>query len=501
MNEFKCPYCFNKMKDNDILFRLNDESILEQVQKKYAEHHKKLNAGEIPLDQASFSKKAFLQAQDDILINFWGSFEKAPKEAKNPVLDPRDPEVQAFLVKSPEGKFVHRVNGFPDFIQLSSEVSAKSFVVRDRICCHCHNALPDGYGKYKTDIISVIGITGSGKTVYLSKLLEQLKSQLIFWGISSLPTSSSAKFIRKNPVEKDIPLPESTPYDLKQDPIYYELLYTVHGRREGRGLLIYDIAGENFSADNISAIRNYGRNIQESDGFILLLDPLQFPQIAGQQGQQDGKKDHALQAIKAIQNIIASNGIVRKPVAVCISKVDMPIVQSLFMNNQAIMNKLNQDCSSTMGPGGTYDSVFPSADYNVISKGMVPIIKNQDASLHQELLNSYSRFNYFALTSLGCEVENGRPVSYVNPRRIIEPVLWLFRHFGYLREDSEIYSPAMKECPSCGGLNTLSQEGQKEISRGFLSFMDDKIKGTPLRKFGIQKVDTTMYCRACKDSW
>lgn len=57
-----------------------------------------------------------------------------------------------------------------------------------RICPYCHNVLPFEFGKYPVKYISVVGITSSGKTVYLSQLLRQIETFFVKAGLTVVGT-------------------------------------------------------------------------------------------------------------------------------------------------------------------------------------------------------------------------------------------------------------------------------------------------------------------------
>ena len=520
--KLKCPYCFEEFDDDKVLFRLEDESVFERITEQYRRHKKMVSeSGE---DKA-FPLEAFVSDRDQTLISWWKDENNVPVSKggrinstppyQQPLLDPSSEAVRPYLRASDTGDILHREKGYVDCIQLGSEVSPQNILVRQRACPHCHNHLPDGYGKYPTDIIAVIGITSSGKTVYLSTLLSHLNRSLPKWSLSSYDTKSSLDFIRTNPVSRGNFLPASTTYDMPQAPIYYEIdVDDQHRGRYRKGLLIYDIAGENFDPDNMAEIENHAKYIRAADGIILLLDPLQFENIA--RANEQDQSSLAISALTAIQNLITGDNEsqVDKPIAVCLSKSDAEPVQQLFNNYHDLQGKLGQDPEFRRDEeDGEYLNSFVADDYNVISKAIMGVIQEQDENLHDQLRRTYSNFNYFAVTALGgCELEkveeNGhelgeRLTSDAQPRRIIEPLLWLFSQFGYLRVDGKLHSPTRNRCPKCDSINRRKEKSEVVVKEGFLAKFDHHLPENSFlkKRFGKEKKETKYYCHNCGNRW
>lgn len=59
---------------------------------------------------------------------------------------------------------------------------AKKNQTNVKLCPYCHNAIPGKICKYPSLFISMMGDTGSGKTVYMASMLHQLESKALFPG-------------------------------------------------------------------------------------------------------------------------------------------------------------------------------------------------------------------------------------------------------------------------------------------------------------------------------
>ena len=115
-----------------------------------------------------------------------------------------------------------------------------------RVCPYCHNPLPLGFGKNKVKYISIIGITGSGKTVYISQLLKGMTDYASKVGLNAFFTSDhETNFILNNQVKQGKPLPDSTSPKRLSQPMFYDIVRDENGVQKTDTIVLYDIAGEN----------------------------------------------------------------------------------------------------------------------------------------------------------------------------------------------------------------------------------------------------------------
>ena len=108
--------------------------------------------------------RLFEEREDPLCKKFWDRYanELDWQYANYPVLTRDDPRMLG-------GSSRCDADGMVD-----SVVEFYGMETTERICPHCHNPLPPNYGKYKVHFIATVGITSSGKTVYLSQLLRRM---------------------------------------------------------------------------------------------------------------------------------------------------------------------------------------------------------------------------------------------------------------------------------------------------------------------------------------
>ena len=482
-----CPYCFGVMKDNEVLFR-----------------SEKVNAGECELLPDNFLDTAdfianyheddkdeilkglkdwdfFLEREDEKYEEFWKKFvrttEVNPADEKlgitpyrRPILDPSVSEHCRFLKIQPDKSFFIRdSDGMVSGIELKT-----GEVCHRRVCKHCHNPLPAAYGKQPVKFATVVGITGAGKTVYISQLLKNMPDYAANIGLTAVVnTANSRIFLDTNPIHPGMPLPDSTPEGYFQQPVFYQIVReTGENDRVTEMFVLYDVAGEVFV--NPDQISRYAPYIEHSDGIVMLLDPLQFKQIHQLNGELQSL-DETTAVLTAIHNIVSSGRSEQKcqiPIAVCISKVDLPEVQEVL--GAKLCGMLKDDVYGVDSGDGFFLPIFNAERYNPIAKELSDFILHHERALAMQLRTNYSFYAFFAFTALGCEVESGEkengepfkyPVGPILPKRIEEPIFWMFYRLGYIGTNEPVTTSAAAKikCPVCGSEATSPLPAEEQI--------------------------------------
>ena len=504
-----CPYCFHEFADDEVLFRservtegdspvlsqdfneVDDYDSAEDFKARYPERDKDKKARLLrQLEEDEF----FRQVHDPVYDEWWQKFNgttefdpqdesKGIKPYLRRIINPEDPMHQRYLqAKSTGGYYGRERVGFDDAVtHITLKTGERCF---QRVCPECHNPLPIGYGKCPVKFTSVIGISGSGKTVYLSQLLKNMKDYAAKVNLSATVNNIEVRrFLNANRVEAGYRVPGSTPKNRFQQPIFYELsMSKSDNSRVTNTLVMYDVAGELFKDGLNREVEMFAPFIRHSDGIVVLIDPMQFVNVASTQAENPGLAEPQT-VLDAIHSILVNDPTLKgaTPMAVCISKVDTPEVQAVIKDE--LRGSLLSDIEGipNNGDGAIYRPQFNATVYNPLSKQLREFFSRNATSLATYLYSNYEDFNYFAFTALGCAVkegvaENGEVYRYpegpVLPKRIEEPILWLFHRFQYIGTNEAIHSPAAKVlvCPACGRKGAAEYEVPQERirRRGFL---------------------------------
>ena len=313
---------------------------------------------------------------------------------------------------------------------------------RKRLCPTCHSDLPHTTGDYKNYIFAVIGAKEAGKSHYLAVLIDQLKKR-IGPSLNMLLEAMSDDTIRRyrsdfyDPVFKEgrtIQATVSALADRKvQRPLVYSLTLTgksLFGKdmiRDAVVLVFFDTAGEDLNdEDVVSTVCKY---IYRSDGILLLIDPLQLPQVRDRlgsgtalPGMNTETADIMTRTTRLVQkgrNLKATDRI-SIPLAVAFSKIDAvrPLIDDQFQLNAA----------------ARHDGGFDQLDFEAVSGEMMALLDDWGGQdLVHQVRTRYSKYGFFGLSALGCNPHGTSHIPRVLPRRVEDPFLWLLRENGLIR--------------------------------------------------------------------
>ena len=490
--QITCPYCFKTMQDHEVHFRSErvvkagaaDDVLPDNYYDIGTFVARYTGSDKNAILKRYYELKFFEEGEDEAYERFWKSFVETTefnradqslgvRAQMRKVIDPNSPDHQAFLEIQEDGTPLIRD---PQGMVVAVELKTGEKCTR-RVCPHCHNPLPLEYGKNRQRFVSVIGITGAGKTVYLSQLLRRMREYASHVGLAATVNSTATKtFLDNNPISVDKSLPGSTPANRLQQPLFYEMERDAGGvNKVTETFVLYDVAGEVFTDPNL--IRSFAPFIENSDGLVLLLDPFQFEVVTG--ASLDAEQlDNPSTALDAIHTIVSGNSNVKCkiPLAVCISKVDTPEVRRVL--DAGLINHLNQDVAIIRRPNKMMAApTFNAKEHNQIARALDEWFQANDLALAQQLEAGYSDYSYFAFTALGCGVKDGKPEGPILPKRIEEPILWLFNRLEYIGANERLYNPAgeIVTCVNCGSDNTEEVSGDAAyITEGWGPFKKKK---------------------------
>ena len=476
-NEIVCPYCHGKkldtrrfpnrtFKHTDVHFRMEtyfeDESKLNNEGKTEDQIRRMADStAKARLMEQIIKNKPFLCRDDERYNNFWEEFggsteENYGKDRKLPfpvyqlpILDPSMPEAMSVLrarrsshdgSRRKENYFLYDYNGM--VVGVEDQYGHETY---RRLCPGCHNPLPPDYGKYPSKFISVIGVTSSGKTVYISQLLSKMSKYAKFVDMNAafIPDEpdEEPEFVKNNPVRFKEPLPRATMPGRLTQPVFCNLRWKdSRGKSRSETLVFYDIAGEDCA--NANDMMKYGNFVTCSHGIILLLDPSQLGFVDSDELFDSARATEPKTVLNTIHNAFLNNSSQDElgiPVAVCISKSDK------------IEDILPIGCRGDINPAYGSSSrkplkSFNAEEYNILQRALYSQMSTGvGAEVDGTLKRCYKHYNYFAFSATGCAVERRNdlyyPVAPPEPRRIAEPLLWLFYKFGYLGSNVGIRLP------------------------------------------------------------
>lgn len=417
-NLCKCPYCFKKFSPNLALFKAQTvytEQDLENLS-----------------DEERAQKEPYREADDNEYTRFWKDYpgtKTGYKYEKNPIISNRE-------VHPEYPSYIEETRDTDGFLYQVTDTEGRS--TRIRICPLCHNPLPHEYGKYPVKYIAIVGITSSGKTVFLTQFLTKVHEFLARVGLTTLGMHEEADdFVKKYPIKRSKPLPAGNATDVLTLPIPLNVVNTKTGKKYT--LIFYDIAGENCV--NPDQMDKYGKFVQNADGIIMIIDPNQLSDvfhIPNERTEEDTASP--TKVVEAMYNaFLFAGGNGKIPLAVALSKSDM-LREHCGTTNMNMFHEINYESYTNVG--------FPYEDYlNIDTEVQILLEPRKNSGMQGKLLRdklkvsfpeSHSFFAFSALNTKPMEKTDDKGITYSileeDPitTRIEEPVFWVLYRMGLI---------------------------------------------------------------------
>jgi GTPase SAR1 family protein len=306
-----------------------------------------------------------------------------------------------------------------------------------RICPHCHSALPVHFGKVDSHLVALIGAKGTGKTVYMTVLLHELMNSVgrrFDAAVVGSDDHTRSEFSRKyeEMLYRQSVLPGTTrPGQAEiRRPLVFKVTLGRSGRLGGRRqrhtiTSFFDTAGEDLISK--ASVDLNVRYLRGADGIILLLDPLQMrgARAAARPGTRlpvpDDKTDNPVNVLTRVTEVLyeahgrGPNRRLSVPVAVAFSKIDA--LQHAFSADSPLLREPPED-----------QPVFDQADSLAVHHHVQALLHEWDGiQIDQIMDKNFLSFRYFGLSSLGGSptTDNRVDPRGIHPYRVADPFLWL----------------------------------------------------------------------------
>lgn len=191
-------------------------------------------------------------------------------------------------------------------------------------------------------------------------------------------------------------------------------------------LVFFDAAGEDLQ--RLDTLEREARYITQSDGLVLLVDPLQIPAVRDDLEGSVDLPDVSIDVYGMLGRLAGllrdARGIPAKkpidvPLAIAISKVDA--LRGLLPDTHPVFSLPAHD--------GRFDeSVANSISQALRADAVGWLGERIDSFLKQE----FADYAFFGVSALGESPVDGRLRNGVSPHRIEDPVLWMLHYWGAL---------------------------------------------------------------------
>jgi len=312
-----------------------------------------------------------------------------------------------------------------------------------RICPVCHSQLPAQFGMIGSRMIGMAGAKDSGKTVYMTVLLHELRNRVgAQYGAAVMGADDETLRRYTGEYEDELYVrrhlfratQRPAQRDGLVDPLVFRFTANPGGLRGGRAqptlMSFFDNAGEVWLSQADTDVDS--RYLGCSDGILLLLDPLQMAgarELAapGTPLPGAGPRYASPEAVLTrVTNMLRTRnrGGRRKidtPVAVVFTKID------------ALWHTFDEGSPLRSAPrtGGRFDT---SGSLDVHEEIRHLLHSWEGSQIDRMLQADYPRHRFFGVSSLGRAPTGDNEVAGhgIQPYRVADPVLWLLSEFGVI---------------------------------------------------------------------
>jgi hypothetical protein len=317
-----------------------------------------------------------------------------------------------------------------------------------RACPKCLRAVPRSFIDSSSPMIGVIGSKGSGKTVFMTVLIKQLRDEIGRRFGASIMFEDDAVGEFKSVLEytreredrlfKEGRLPTGTESNAqtRRQPIVIGWQAETSGRfgaskPRTTPLAFIDSAGEDFDTLEDAYSLQY---LSACDGLMVALDPFGLPGAraltsAAAAASSMADLTRPLDAIGRVTQILQTNHHVKNG-----KKIKVPLAV-VFTKIDAFFPVLGQG-NPVMSPSAS--SLFYSeVDGQSVHEHMKALLTKWGADdIDRHLSFNYETYRFFGASALGAEpiyAEDRVAPGGVRPHRVQDPFLWLLARKGIVR--------------------------------------------------------------------
>ncbi|WP_311471377.1 hypothetical protein [uncultured Actinomyces sp.] len=314
-----------------------------------------------------------------------------------------------------------------------------------RVCPVCHTPWPSTFTA-DSPLIGLVGVRGSGKTIMLSVLAQELTTSIQRRFDAAIHPTGNRRLVSqlanwRSDMGRGGHLPSQTETyqhvskdqrDSAEPAVFEWQLADGRNRQRSTIFSFYDTAGEDLASMDRTRELNY---LAATDGVILLLDPFGFTgnhDLARSKGvDEDLLHDRPEDVLRNIVELlrqadqVGSKKKISRPLAVVVSKID------------AFFDSIDED--SPLRRPSSDQPYFDEAESLEVHEHVAMLLDEwSGGGLLRMLELNFSTFRLFAASALGAEPDYARRTANprgVLPHRVAEPLLWLMARRGFLPKE------------------------------------------------------------------
>lgn len=310
---------------------------------------------------------------------------------------------------------------------------------RDK-CPKCNRILPPEVLETKNLPFSIVGVVSSGKTNYITVMLNELQHFTgIDLSVNSIQDTRAIHEKNSKTLYEDHTVVEGTAAGSIETQIWVikNLKRIRFNRVPTYTFTIFDGAGENYR--NINPSSPECRNIKASKAILLTLDPLilegvrkklsdsvRLASMGEKQTTNSNSSDIVHDMARYIKQAfgISFDKVLEIPVAIVLTKIDVIIDDDSFRSCATV--RANSRPTDTFGDVnmGEIAAVDREIRNWLLNIGEGAFIKALEAN--------FKNFRFFGVSSFGCAPDSRGHIAAIKPHRVLDPVLWLFKKYDFV---------------------------------------------------------------------
>jgi Double-GTPase 2 len=306
------------------------------------------------------------------------------------------------------------------------------------VCPICHSRLPQLFAEADSHSLALIGTKDSGKSHYIAVVLHELDHRVgprLDGSLMLLDEHTRTRVTTEllpRLYKEGVVLAPTQQAQLASSPVSLPLVARLSlgmGKNmRHSNLVFFDAAGEDL--ESLSVLEREARYVTQSDGLILLVDPLQIPAIRNEITDIEERDLPALStdpktmltrltALLREARGIASDKQIEMPLAITLSKLDA--IRGLLPADHPALGAIH--------PNGAYDR---QGARNLSDTLRADLAAWLGEGFDRFVAQNFANVGYFAMSALGEAPAGGRITHGVAPYRVEEPVLWMLDRWGAL---------------------------------------------------------------------
>jgi len=306
-------------------------------------------------------------------------------------------------------------------------------------CMNTVKEIPRVFFEKKSLPIALLGAKASGKSNYIGVLINEINKKMSSPFNCSLSMTCSQESKKAyddlyyRPLYEAGYVVSATDAGVEVPPLIFPLKFMNAKNKivNMAALTFYDTAGENLDDENVMyRINHY---ITNAHGIMLLLDPLQVPNIRNQLVQKGFKtlppqntdtSEILNRIIEVIRSVKKMKGQIQIPLALVFTKIDVLEQYDILPKDSCLREE-----SEHIKRGA-----FIKPDFEHTNIQMQDLLDNWLGGELISYIKQFKDYSYFGVTSLGGN-PNGTKIDSrgIHPRRVLDPLLWLLAAKSYIK--------------------------------------------------------------------